>query len=173
MRPTTTEYPPYYEHYISQALGSDVALAFELSQQLMFPLLENITEEKGSHSYASGKWTIKELLQHVLDSERIFAYRALCIARGETLPLPGFDEDLYAANAPTAHRKLSMVVEELSITRQSTKMLFDSFTTEHLAKQGIANGQMVSVNALGFILLGHANHHIHILKERYLTGTIA
>jgi hypothetical protein len=126
-----------------------------------------IPAEKVNYAYAEGKWTIKQMLQHVIDTERIFAYRALAIARKEPASLLGFDENEYAKNGTAAHRNWKDMLIEWRVVRQSTNLLFASFTEEQLKLTGTANGNPISVNAIGFILFGHALHHLHILKERY------
>lgn len=118
-------------------------------------------------AYAAGKWTLKELLQHVTDTERVFIYRAMCVARGEKQSLPGFDEDMYAANSNANARSWKSLAEEFLAVRQSSRLLFESFTEEMLNQSGTANNRPIHVNAIGFILVGHALHHMHIARERY------
>jgi hypothetical protein len=129
--------------------------------------LSSIPDEKGDFAYAPGKWTICQLLQHAIDTERIFAYRALCIARGETQPLPGFDENEYARMAGTGKRTPAKLKEEFLTVRQSTLQLFGGFDDAALARCGTANGNPISVHALAYIIVGHWRHHAGILRERY------
>ncbi len=131
-------------------------------------LLKQIPESKGSYAYAEGKWTIKEVAGHVIDCERILAFRALHIARGDTHPLPGFDQDDYVANANANSRKLHEMVNEMAHLRASTIDLFSSFTDEMLRQKGSANGLVLSAEILGYFIAGHALHHEKILRERYL-----
>lgn len=121
------------------------------------------------YAYAEGKWSIKEVLQHIIDVERIFAYRALRFARKETASLPGFDVDDYGVVAEATRRSLAELIEEYRVTRQSTLLLFRSFTPEMLLRKGIASGDVISVRAAGFKLIGHDIHHCQIIKERYLS----
>ena len=123
--------------------------------------------EKTNFAYGPDKWTIKQMLQHVIDTERIFAYRALAIARQEPAALLGFDENEYAKNGTAANRNWKDMLIEWRVVRQSTNLLFASFTEEQMKAMGTASGQPISVNAIGFIIFGHALHHLHVLKERY------
>jgi hypothetical protein len=142
--------------------------AFKNQQAIVNDFFDGITEEKANEAYAPGKWTLKELLQHIIDAERIFAYRSLCIARKETLSLPGFDENVYAANSQANSRSWQSLVEEMKAVRVSTKMLFESFSGEVLNQTGLSNNNRIDVNALGFIMVGHLVHHVGVIKERYL-----
>lgn len=166
-RPSATEYGPYYQTYINYTSGKDYSI---LQQQYNDRIIESwsaIPLEKINFAYAPDKWTIKQMFQHVIDTERIFAYRALAIARKEKISIPGFDEKKYAENATAAHRNWKDMIAEWKIVRQSTNMLFASFTEEDWKQKGIASENPMSVNALSFIIFGHALHHLHILKERY------
>ena len=127
-----------------------------------------MTEDKSTCAYAEGKWTLKEMLQHIIDTERIFAYRALAIARKETATLPGFDENLYADNSNANSRTWDNLTQEIKAVRNSTKILFESFTEEMLQNNGNFSSSNGSANTLGFIIVGHVYHHIKIAKERYL-----
>lgn len=168
-RPKQSEYPLYYHTYVNQlpeatdVLDLLVAQADEV-QQLVSPLDDARAEE----AYAEGKWTIKELVQHMLDSERIFAYRALCIARGEQASLPGFDENMYAENSQANSRQLKDILEEYRLVRTSNLYLFRSFTNEMLENVGIANNNPVTLRGLIHVIAGHERHHLNILKSRYL-----
>lgn len=167
-RPTAGEYSPFHDGYISLALGTN---AHEVLQDAYGPLQEfyqSIPEEKAGHSYGPGKWTVRQVLQHIIDTERILGYRALCIARGEQQSLPFFEENDYAANAPATNRSLASLVEEMLLVRKTIMLLFKSLTEEDLARIGNTNGQPLSANALAFITVGHAVHHQRILIERYL-----
>ena len=167
-RPQPSEYAGYYHSYISLVTGEHIGSELEKSAEEQYAFLKNIPEEKGNYTYAEGKWTIKELIQHIIDSERVFAYRALRIARGDEFPLPGYDHDRYVQVCEAHHRSLKDLCEELKHTRISTTYLFKSFSQEMLLKSGITNNHKVSVRALGFCTLGHSLHHLNILKERYL-----
>jgi hypothetical protein len=136
--------------------------------QKLLSSFQQIPDEKWDHRYAEGKWSIREMVQHMIDTERIFSYRALCFARGEKVSLPGFDENTYAAASNAGRRSKEELVEEFSIVRQGTLLLFRSFTEEQLNSTGVANNNPVSVNGIGFITAGHVLHHLNILQERYL-----
>jgi len=167
-RPDLVHVPEWYHGYINLVEGSNLLTAMNKQTPLLARFFNAIPPAKRNYRYARGKWTIKEVLQHIIDAERIFAYRALCIARKETISLPGFDENNYVANAKTNKRDWSAMMEEWKAVRRSTELLFDSFDKEQLATVGIANNNPVSVLAIGFILVGHASHHQQVIKARYL-----
>jgi hypothetical protein len=173
MRPQPCDYAPYYQRYIELAFGDNLLEAFEIADPALFKYLESIPAEKGSHAYASGKWTVKQLLQHMIDTERVFAYRATCFARGETISLPGFDENIYANNGTAAHRQVHELVTEFKLLRASTVAMFKGFTAEEQKAKGVASNNGITVLTLGYIIIGHANHHVNVLKERYLIQGIA
>ena len=163
-----TSMPGYFQVYINQVAEKDLATAFRNQSAVMKDFLPAITEEKSRFAYAAGKWTIREMLQHIIDAERIFTYRALCFARKETTSLPSFEENDYAANSLANNRSWQNLTAEFIAVRQSTLYLFNSFTPEMLASTGTANNNTFSVEAIGFITVGHLNHHKKILEERYL-----
>jgi uncharacterized damage-inducible protein DinB len=168
-KPKQDTYPPYYSKYISLVPSEN--LLQELLDQLFASLqvLENITEEKSSHAYAHGKWTIKELLKHVIDTERIFCFRALSIARGEIKNIPGFDENEYVKNSNANLRKFSEIREEFIAVRTASISLVKGFTDDVFHHSGIANGNRVNVSAICYMIVGHEIHHRNILIERYLS----
>jgi len=163
------EYAAYYNTYLP-LVNDEWSLTEELEVSVhdFIRFVQDIPMDKHDYSYAKGKWTIKDIIQHLIDSERIFSYRALRFARNDNTELPGFDENLYASTANGSERKLQEMLTELALVRQSTIMLFRSFSPDDLLKAGIASGNNVSVRALGFIIIGHQNHHIKVFKERYL-----
>ena len=167
-RPGADEFAPYYARYIDRV--PDGAIVPQLESQLAstLQLLRAIPESRGDHRYAPGKWSIKETIGHLNDSERIFAYRALRIGRGDTKPLAGFDQDPYVETGRFDARTLADLVEELAAIRASTVALFRSFDAEALARRGTASENPVSTRALGYMILGHELHHVAILRERYL-----
>lgn len=167
-RPQQDEYGTFFERYILNTTGDDVVKELERSAVPLQNFLNSILEEKGGHRYAPGKWTIRQLIQHMIDTERVFAYRAMCIARGEDQPLPGFDENTYADAAPADNRSLQGLVSEMMMLRQASIALFRHISPEALMTKGIASNNPISVNALGFLIVGHALHHKNILEERYL-----
>jgi uncharacterized damage-inducible protein DinB len=167
-RPDLTRVPEFYHQYINQTESDDLADVFKRQTRSFEKLMNDIPKSKRKYRYAEGKWTIKEVLQHIIDAERVFAYRALCFARKDATPLPSFDENIYAANAKTENRKWKDLVNEFRAVRQSTELLFSSFDEEQLETNGTASGKSVYVLGIGFIIAGHANHHMNIIKERYL-----
>ncbi len=168
-RPDLTRVPDHFHNYINQAEGDDLKDVLKKQTRSFEEFLNGIPKKKRNYSYAEGKWTIKEVLQHIIDAEWIFAYRALCFARKDATPLPGFEENDYAANSKADQRKWKDIVKEFEAVRRSTEILFDSFDDEQLETAGTASGKSNYVQAIGFIIAGHANHHIKITKERYLT----
>jgi hypothetical protein len=165
--PQAEEFPIFYKGYVDTV--SDDVLA-ELEQQIesFSALLKNVPKEKASFAYAEGKWTIKELAGHVIDTERIMAYRALRIARNDATPLPGFEENDYVANAHFADRSLENLADEFAALRKANMYLIRSLNAIEIDRSGISNDKPISVRALIFIMAGHVNHHVAILKQRYL-----
>ena len=168
-RPDLTRVPDYYHNYINQAKGKDLMKVLCKQTGSFLQFLEKIPKDKRNYRYAEDKWTIKEVLQHIIDTERVFAYRALCFARKDATPLPGFEENSYAANSKTENRKWKDLVNEFIVVRWSTEYLFDSCDDEQLETAGTASGKSNYVLAIGFIIAGHANHHMKVMKERYLS----
>ncbi|WP_299228073.1 DinB family protein [uncultured Psychroserpens sp.] len=164
----TNEYHPYYQLYIDKAKSMDLVNGLKASGEEMARFLKAIPEDKHEYQYANGKWTVKELLQHVIDTERVFAYRALCIARNDKTALPGYDQDVYNSFSDANSRSYDDIVKEYEAVRMTSQLLFESFTNDKLLQIGNANGAAISVRALGFILIGHENHHRQIIEERYL-----
>lgn len=167
-KPVKGTYPAYFDNYVSKVAENDFKEAFTNQQQVVNNFFDTISEEKSNHAYAAGKWTLKELLQHIIDAERIFSYRALAFSRKETTSLPSFDENLYADNSDANRRTWKSLTEEFKAVRITTEMLFDSFNSEMINQSGIANNNPVTVNAIGFIIVGHLNHHKDIIESRYL-----
>ena len=167
-KPTVGDYPEYFGKYINQVVEEDLGEAFTNQFPKIDFFLRSVDEAKANYAYAEGKWTLKELLQHVIDTERIFNYRALCFARKETLSLPSFDENLYAQNSDANRRNWKNLSNELINARRSTEDLFKSFSEEMLHQRGTANNNTTSVLSLGFIIIGHVTHHIKVVEERYL-----
>ena len=167
-KPDLQQVPSFYHNYIKWVPAENVQDAFLLHQTTLLPFLQDIPAEKWDYRYADGKWSIKEMVQHLIDSERIFAYRALCIARREQASLPGFDENEYAAYAQADSRSPQSLLAELDAVQKATVLLFQSFDAAQLRATGTANGKRIDVNSIGFITVGHALHHKNILSERYL-----
>lgn len=166
-RPQAGEYAPYYDKYISLVHGNDILGALEAQRLLMMQLFAAHGERDGNFRYAADKWTVKEVLGHVNDSERVFAYRALCIARGEQAQLPGFEQDDYVRTGQFSDRPLGTLGEEFGHIRGATIALFRSLSKEAWQRRGIANKIEVSVRALAYIIAGHELHHRLILEEKY------
>ena len=167
-KPSPTNYAGYFQKYIDQVTEPDFFTALHNQSSGLELFLQSITEEKSMFVYAEGKWTIKELLLHMSDTERIFCYRALCFARGEKTNLPGFEENDYAAHSDANSRTWENIVQEFLTVRKATEMLFKSFSEKALTSSGTANNNEATVLTIGFVLLGHVNHHKKILAERYL-----
>ena len=163
------EYASFYSSYISQ-VSDEYSLIeeLEIAVHRLRNFVQNIPMDKYDYRYAEGKWTIKDILQHLIDSERVFAYRALRFARKDFTPLPGFDENDFADTAEGAKRSIRDLLTELAIVRESTLCLFKTFSDETLLLQGMASNNEMSVRALGFVIIGHQNHHQRIFEERYL-----
>ena len=134
----------------------------------MVSFISNISSEKLEYRYAEGKWTIKDILLHLIDAERIFAYRALRIGRGDKTPLAGFEENGYVINANANSRSVESLINEFQLVRKSTLELFQNFSEEQLAYLGTSSDNIISVRAIGFIISGHQNHHLKVIVERYL-----
>jgi len=167
-RPLPNECDPFYYHYIDL---TEAAEAPHLPARYKTPFkifFSALPPSKASYAYAEGKWTLKQVLQHLLDVERVFVYRLLWIVRGDRQPLPGFDENAFADQAPAHHRTLQSLIEEWLLLRESTDHFIAQLTTQELAMWGTANGSTISAKALCFIIYGHALHHMNIISERYL-----
>jgi uncharacterized damage-inducible protein DinB len=166
-RPDLATVPSFYHKYIQLVPGDDLNQLLQQNEAEMAEILSKIPEDKWTYRYAAGKWSIKELVQHVIDTERIFSYRALCIARGETASLPGFDETTYAAASDADVRSKHSLLAELGAVQRATTLLFGSFSEAHLDRSGVANNNPVSVRTIGFLTVGHMLHHKKILQEKY------
>ncbi len=163
------EYAPFYANYI-QSSESEYTLIeeLEISVHRLIKFVQNIPMDKFDYRYAEGKWTIKDILQHLIDAERIFAYRALRFARKDGTPLPGFEENSYVVSAHATNRSIQDLLTELAVVRQATLSLFKTFSEDDLQEIGTASNHPMSVRALGFVIIGHQNHHQRIFQERYL-----
>ena len=164
----TDEYNPYYGAYIDKATSTDIIEGLSYNLKSISSFFESIPKSKEDYTYANGKWTIKDILLHLIDTERVFSYRALRIARGDATPLPGFDQDIFVENALANNRTMISLIEEYKSLRRSTLLLFKTFTPEMLMATGTASDSIISVRAIGYILSGHENHHRMIIEDRYL-----
>ncbi len=168
-RPKQSDYAPYYQKYMSLIEDSgSIVETLQRQKDDSYNFLKSIPSEKAGYSYDPGKWTIKEVLGHMIDTEKIMAYRALCIARGEKKFLPGFEQDDYVNEGKFNQRELSGLIEEFKKVREVNLILFNTFNDEIIDRKGIASENEVTVLALLFIIAGHEMHHLKILKERYL-----
>lgn len=164
----STEYAPYYLPYINALGNVNLIEELENSIKTFEKFLTQIPPKKHEFRYAEGKWTIKDIVQHLIDAERIFAYRSLRFARKDQTPLSGFDENEYVDSTDANKRTLADLIEEFKAVRLSTLYLFKSFSEEELMHTGIALNNSFTVRAIGFISLGHQKHHQRIIVERYL-----
>jgi len=167
-RPAPQDAAAFYHGYINNAKGNTVQEVIASHSSEIHDFYNNLPEAKADYAYAPGKWTIKQVLQHIIDAERIFTYRALRIARKDTTPLPGFDENSYADNDGSKNRTFQSLKDELNAVRSATDMLFSNFSETQLSETGTASGKSITANALAFITYGHLLHHKNILEERYL-----
>jgi hypothetical protein len=164
------EYAPYYKQYIKGIEENKKSIIDNLidSQKEFANVLKNIPLEKQNFAYIEGKWTIKEVIQHVIDTERVFNYRAMCFARNDKTSLPGFDHDLFVKNLNMNARDYTDLLYEMEVLRKSTILLFKSFSEEALLRIGMGSGNKMSVRALGYLFSGHQIHHLNVVKELYL-----
>ena len=165
----SNEYSSYYAAYVHSVSEKYTLIEeLEISVHRLIKFVQNIPMDKFDYRYAEGKWTIKDILQHLIDAERIFAYRALRFSRNDQTPLVNFDENEYVIEANANRRSIQELLTELAVVRQATLSLFKTFSQEELLRTGIASNNTMSVRALGFVIIGHQNHHQRIFEERYL-----
>ncbi|MGQ7947674.1 DinB family protein [Flavobacterium sp. WC2509] len=162
------EYSKFNATYIQALENVELLEELEISLHDFIKFIQNIPLDKFDYSYAEGKWTIKEIIQHIIDTERIFSYRALRISRNDKTPLPGFDENFYVDNTNAKNRSIQDLLTEFSAVRHSDIIMFKSFSEEQLARIGIASDHEISVRAIGFLIIGHMKHHQKVFGERYL-----
>jgi uncharacterized damage-inducible protein DinB len=169
-RPDQTEYDPFFARYISLVPDGDIVAMLGTQFEDTLGLLRTVSENQAGYAYAPGKWTIREVVGHMADTERIFAYRGLCIGRNDKTPLPGFEENDYVANTNFNARTLASLLEEFETVRRATVQLFKHFTAEEWQRRGTANGKEITTRAVAYNIAGHERHHVGILKSRYLAG---
>ena len=162
------EYSEFVATYIKALDDVHLVEELEISLHDFIKFVQNIPMDKFDYRYAEGKWTIKDIIQHIIDTERIFGYRALRISRNDKTPLPGFDENEYVENTNANNRGLQELLTEFSAVRHSNLLLFKSFSEEQLTRMGIASNHPISVRAIGFMIIGHQKHHQNVFQERYL-----
>jgi DinB superfamily len=166
-RPATSDYAPAHAGYVALVEEDDILSAMEQQSSAMQKFLASIDEPRASHRYAEGKWSVKEVIGHIADAERVIAYRALAIARGEQQSLPGFDENAYVANANFDDWKLGDLAEHYALVRRANIVFFKNLRAEAWERRGTANQAPVSVNGLAYVIVGHERHHLQVLRERY------
>jgi len=167
-KPVAGDYSPYYEGYVSAVKTDDIVAYLRAQKDEIIVFLKDIVWEKWDLAYDEGKWTLAEVVLHTIDCERVFAYRALCIARGDTTPLPGFEQDDYVPNSGAALRTPASIVDEFAAVREATIQLVKNFSDEMWQRRGTASDAEVTVPALVYIIAGHTVHHVQVLRERYL-----
>lgn len=167
-KPEPSEYDAYYHKYISLVPETDIREAFAAQPAELRAAHKDIPEEKGGYAYAEGKWTIKEVLSHLIDGERIFAYRMLRISRGDETPIEGFEQDGYIENSNANNRKFADLLDEFDFNRRANVLMLNNMNETSLARMGTASELPISVRALANISIGHVRHHLAILNERYL-----
>ena len=168
VRPEASEYAPYYERYVSLVPDGDVTGTLARQGEEVLALLGGVTEERAGFRYEPGKWSVKEVVGHVIDAERVFAYRAMAIARGDRAALPGMDQEEYMAGSDFDARTLADLAEEFSHLRRSNVLMLRGLTPAAWSRRGVASGNEVTVRALAYIIAGHAAHHLQVLRTRYL-----
>ncbi len=167
-RPEPSEHAPYFSRYIDLVPEKDICAALELQLAESRALFSGIGESRAGHRYAEGKWSIRELLGHVVDGERIFGYRAVCIARGDKQSMPGFDENTYAANGGFERWALADLIDAFEYNRRGNILALRHLPDEAWDLQGVANQNATTPRAVAYTMLGHERHHLNVLRERYL-----
>ena len=169
-RPAASEYAPYFAPYVAKVPEGDILelLAHQIDETTT--MLGGLNDQQAAFRYAPGKWSVKQVVGHLTEAERVFSYRALCFARGDATPLPGWDENAYVANAHYDRRSMSALVADLRAARASTISLFRGFDGEELERAGTANNKLYSVRSIAYITAGHEQHHVDIIRARYLAG---
>lgn len=166
-RPDSNEYNPYYETYIGKVKGNNFLQKLEEQKFETLALLSKLSDEEWNHKYAPEKWTVKEVMIHIMDTERIFAYRALRVARNDMTPMPGFEQNDYVPFCNASERSGHSIITEYEAIRNSTIALFENLSEEDWGRIGEASGNPVSTLALGYMIAGHEIHHVELLHERY------
>lgn len=167
-KPQSGEYAHFYETYVSLVNTTDITALLSELKQSTFNFFDSLPADKADYAYAEGKWTIKQLLGHMIDAERVFAFRLLCFSRGDKNNLPGFDENSYVETGGFENRSLTSLAEEFKAVRTGNILMLQGISHEQSLLIGIANKYPVSVRALAYIMAGHELHHLRIIKERYL-----
>lgn len=169
-RPREDEYAPFYARYVALVPETDILGVLERQAEEIRRLVASVPAERETHRYAEGKWSVRGVLGHLVDGERVFGYRALCISRGETAPLPSFDENRYVAAARSDGIPLRELADELALVRRSNLVVLRRLEPSEWRRVGTASGHPISVQALAWVMAGHPRHHVNILRERYGIG---
>lgn len=169
MKPSPADHPPYFSYFIGLVEQDTIVDALTAGKKSISEFIKNIPANKSEYAYADKKWTVKQVLNHIIDTERILSYRALCFSRGEKQILPAFDENLYVANANLQNTDLNLLLQEFEAVRESTVLLFNQLSDKELAIKGATKAGEVSVLSVGFMICGHGLHHANIIRERYLS----
>ena len=167
-RPGSDEHVAYYAGYIAEATGADVLATLEKQAAEVPAFVRSIPDAKGDHRYAEGKWSVKDVVLHVCDAERVFSYRLLRFARNDPTDLPGFDEGAFVKNAAAAVHTLAQLADEFAAVRRATLALLAPLQDDAMMRRGTANGHPISARAIAWIMAGHADHHMRVVRERYL-----
>jgi hypothetical protein len=168
MQQATTQPVPFFQRYINLVQAPTAADAVRKYSAQILEFYTSLPEEKAQYSYGEGKWTLLEVMQHIIDSERVFSYRAMRIARNDATPLPGFDQDSFVENSQAGGRSLSSLKEEFTLLRSATDIFVLTLTESQLANAGTTNNTPITANAIVYIIYGHLLHHINVIKQRYL-----
>lgn len=166
-RPESNEHPPEFSRYISLLPDGNIVDALRAQIDELAEVAARVPPDRETFAYAPDKWSVRQVFGHLCDGERVFSYRALCISRGETASLPGFDENVYVARAMSPSRRLSDLAEELTLVRRANVHMFESLDPTAWAQMGNANGSLISVNAIAWGMAGHTRHHLNVLRDRY------
>jgi len=167
-RPNPDEYADYYGKYIAYVQTDDPLKELRKSKEKLMKFISKLSKKELKHRYAEGKWSIKEILVHLVDAERIWGYRALRVARNDKTPLPGWEENDYAPASKADDRKIKSILREFETVRNASVALFEGFEEEMLMRTGTASNHPISVRALAYVMMGHQLHHVSVIKERYL-----
>lgn len=170
IRPPADEFPPSYADYVREAPDGDVIRTLRTGAKATLALLKGIDEARAAHRYAPGKWTIREVVAHLADAERVFSYRLLTFARGDHGPLPGFDEDAWVPEQQAERQKFKRVLDDFKAVRAATVTLLKTLPRQAWTRRGVSNNNSISVRALAWAIAGHEEHHRRVLVERYLGG---
>ena len=167
LRPDPSEYPPYAQQYVMQVTDGDLLAALDGQRDQLRTAAVPVSPDREHFAYAAGKWTMRQVVGHLGDAERVFSYRALCFARGDRTPLPGFDENAYVDHARFNDARLSDLVEELVLLRSANLKMLGALDEGQWSATGTANGRAMSVRALAYVMTGHVRHHLMVLRDRY------